>query len=122
MGLIALTKEQILNGIVAPFVKVLSFALSLIPDKELVKEIVADIQTSVAQVNVETPPTQEEAVYAILAVADTAALATTSTVDDTLVDVAQAGADFAFKRGSGWSAFITLLKLRKKSKEEAKGN
>ena len=120
MQLLSLTKEQILNGIVSPFVKILSYALSLIPDKDLVKEVVADVQLAVGQLNVETPPTAQEAVYAGISIGETIADTTPTQTDDLLVDAAQVGADFVFKRGSGWSTIISLFKLRKKAKQETK--
>lgn len=118
---IPLSKEQILKGIVAPFVKVLSYAFSLIPDKALVAEIIGEVQTAVAEIKVgDEAPTQEEAVRALLDVAETASNTTETQVDDTLVDAAKVGADFVYKRGAGVISFFKLLALRAKAKKEAK--
>lgn len=118
-----LTKEQILTGIVAPFVKLLSFLLALIPDKELVQEIVAETKTAIDGINVETPPTEKEAVYAALEIAETLAEGTATGVDDAVVDAAQAGAKFVYERGEGFKHFVALIRARffakKKAKEEA---
>ncbi len=47
-----------------------------------------------------------------------AADTTETQADDIAVDAATVGADFVFKRGSGWTTIINLFKLRKKAKAE----
>lgn len=120
MSTISLSKEQILNGIVAPFVKALSYALSLIADKALVAEIVADVKNSIDSVNVETPPTQEEAVRALLTIADTVTDATPTEVDDKVVDAASLVTDFIYKRGQGAITLFKLIGMRLKIKKQQK--
>lgn len=119
MGFKTPTKEQIINGIVAPFVLILSFLLSLIPNKELVAEIVEETKKAIDGLNVETPPTEEQAVYAALEIFDTAADCTPTKFDDLAVDASKVGVDFVYKRGFGWKKILELLHLRKKAK---KGN
>lgn len=120
MSKFQLSKDQIINGLVAPFVKAFSFALSLIANKELVQEIVEETQNAVGAVNVETPPNAEETVGAILKIADTLAEATPTQVDDALVDAAEAGSAFVFQRGAGIKTFWQLIVARLKAKKEAK--
>ena len=113
------TYEQIKAGIIAPFIKILAFALSFIEDKELVKTIIAETAESVGKLAEEIQtPTLEEAVYSGIEIGQAIADHTETQADDLALDAAQVGADFVFKRGVGWSKIIALFRLRKKVKAE----
>lgn len=119
MQLIAPTKEQIISGIVNPFVLILSYALSFIKERETVNEVLAEVKAAVDGIDVNAAYTTEQAVRSGLQIAETLADTTPTQVDDSVVDAAKLGADFVFKRGAAFSTLVNLLKLRKKAKQQA---
>lgn len=118
MGNLTISKDKILSGFVAPFVKLLAFALSFIDNKELVAEVVDD---AAAQINalkeqVATPPTMEEALAAVFDIAETSCALTPTKVDDAVIQTAKS----LFAGGGLIGAIQGLIHLGKAHREDKK--
>lgn len=117
-----LTKDQILKGIVSPFLTLLAFALSFLEDKTLAKEILDETANSVAELEakLETPPTVDEAVEAGFELAETITSTTETHVDDAVLGTVKGFYEAAKGHGGGLIAAIKgWIQIHKAKKADA---